>query len=55
MVPVKQNKFIHQLIQRDVIQEVGNTVAQIAPQRVRQAAIATLAAFAALATRCINR
>ncbi|KEP73171.1 hypothetical protein HR12_17790 [Microbacterium sp. SUBG005] len=41
---------IHQFTQGDVVQEAGQTVAQIAPQRVGEAFIAALAAAFTLAT-----
>jgi phage-related tail fiber protein len=45
---------INQFTQGDVIQEAGQTVAQIAPQRVGQALIAALTAAFTLATGRVN-
>ncbi|MNR15748.1 hypothetical protein D3C85_1323030 [compost metagenome] len=46
---------VNQLTNGDVVQEAGQTVAQIAPQRVGQAFIAALTAAFALATGRIYR
>jgi hypothetical protein len=45
---------IHQFTQGDVVQEAGQTFAQIAPQRVGQAFIAALAAAFTLTTGRVN-
>ena len=47
--------IIHQFAQRNVVEETGQTIAQIAPQRVGQAFIAALATAFALATGRIYR
>jgi|GEM_PF-5912395 len=45
---------VNQFTNGDVIQEAGQTVAQIAPQRVSQAFIAALTAAFTLATGRVN-
>ena len=45
---------IHQFAQRDVIQKTGQSLAQIAPQRVSKALIAALAAAFTLTTGGVN-
>lgn len=46
---------IHQFPEGDIVQEAGQALAQVAPQRVSQAFIAALTAALALATGGVNR
>ena len=51
---IKDFLVIHQFAQRDVIQKTGQSLAQIAPQRVSQTLIAALAAAFTLTTGGVN-